>query len=228
MKTCWLEKAGHDRVLVFFTGWGMDEQLGAHLLAKTPTDFGHDVLLCYDYRDLAIAQSVLDELADYEQRLVIAWSLGVWAAAHAGLEDVVQAIAVNGTLEPISDQHGIPIRIFQSTLDTYNEPNRKRFMRRICGGAAALNRFEVMASQRSVADQQQELAAIQGHVLSSPPVEAASWRYSHAIIGGKDMIFPCAAQQLAWQGVAQTVLPTMAHMPFFDFETWPEVLSCRS
>jgi|LGOV01.1.fsa_nt_gb biotin synthesis protein BioG len=228
MKTCWLNKAGHEQVLVFFTGWGMDEQLGRQLQANSPADFSYDVLLCYDYRDLALAPSVLVELADYEQQVVVAWSLGVWAATHVGLDKVMQAIAINGTREPISDQYGIPQQIFQSTLETYNEPNRNRFMRRICGSSAALKRFQTMAPLCSAANQQQELTAIQRHVLTTSPRPLVSWNYSHAIIGGKDMIFPSAAQQTAWHEVTQTLLPTMAHMPFFDLKNWSEILSCHS
>lgn len=225
MKTEWIKKEGHQSVLLFFNGWGMDQNIALYLNKNSSADFPYDILHCHDYRDTTLPDEVHHQLSTYEQRTVIAWSLGVWAASRAELCNISHAIAINGTLSPINTFKGISPTIYQSTLDGYGDDSRERFTRRICGGSRGFKEFTVMAPQRSTLDQQQELAAIQGQVLA-PHLMNMSWRYQHAIIGGKDLIFTDAAQQRAWGDMNQTIIGDMPHVPFYEFTSWQEILSC--
>jgi len=225
MITRWIRRKGNDRLLLFFNGWGMDGNTAASLDANTPPGFGRDVLLCYDYTVPGFPDGVADEIASYRERTLVAWSLGVRAAAEACLEGIDRAVAVNGTLTPISADRGIAPEIFRATLEGWSEPNRERFYRRICGGAEQLGRFRAMAPERSVEDQKAELAAIEERILQNP-VTDASWQYTHAVIGGRDMIFPPAAQQAAWEGCERTVIADMQHVPFFILDSWEALAGC--
>ncbi len=225
MKAKWIKKEGRKSALLFFNGWGMDENIVFFLNDNSGPDFPYDILHCNDYRDTNLPDEIHQQLKSYDERVIIAWSLGVWAASRSGLRNISQAVAINGTLSPINTFKGISPHIYQTTLDNYCDDSRDRFMRRICGGSSGFKAFEVMAPQRSTEDQKQELITIQKHVLSAYPLKTP-WRFQHAIIGGKDLIFTDTAQQRAWGKTAQTVISSMPHLPFYEFTRWQEILSC--
>jgi len=204
----------------------MDGGIAEYLQSNTPAGFGYDVLHCYDYNSLVISQDILDVIASYGERILVAWSLGVWAAQKAGLSGIGRALAINGTLNPISSEEGIAPAIFAQTLDNYNEENRTRFIRRMCGSASLFNRFMTVSPERTALDQKDELAAIQKHIDAEILPQSSSWSYTHALIGGRDMIFTPEAQKSAWRDLEYTVSEDMPHFPFFSSTSWPEVCSC--
>ena len=226
MKTVWLRKEGAEKLLLFFNGWGMDARIGAHLFGESRSEeFSDDLLLCYDYRTLELAGDVMEELARYKDIIIIAWSFGVWAAQHSTLPPITKAIAINGTLYPVNAQKGISPDVFQATLSSWSEESRHRFNRRMCGSGEALALFSSMSPDRTAADQKEELARLKEHVQASGTTSAA-WSYDHAIIGGRDLVFPAQQQYQAWKGVPQTVISDMPHFPFFHFRTLQEVVAC--
>ena len=226
MITRWIERKGHERLLIFFNGWGMDSGIAGFLQSNTTAGFGHDILHCYDYRSTAMSADVLDAVAGYGERTLIAWSFGVWAASRAGLEGIGRALAVNGTLHPVSDEEGIPPEMFRVTLERYDEENRRRFMRRMCGGTDPFRQFLGIAPERGVDDQRAELAALLQNVLQNGKDEPPSWSFTHALIGGRDLIFSAAAQGFAWRGIKQKTVDGMPHFPFFEFSNWQELCTC--
>ncbi|MCC8173923.1 MAG: DUF452 family protein, partial [Odoribacter sp.] len=74
MRIGWLNKSSRGRVIIFFTGWGMDVNSVSHLKGE------YDVLVIYDYNDISVTN--LPDLNSYKEIYVIAWSMGVWAAAN--------------------------------------------------------------------------------------------------------------------------------------------------
>ena len=204
----------------------MDGGIAEYLQSNTPAGFVCDVLHCYDYRSTVLPADVLEAIAGYDERTLVAWSLGVWAACQAGLEGVGRALAVNGTMSPVNREEGIPPDIFQATLDSYDEENRTRFMRRMCGKTALFEAFLDVAPLRAADDQKDELASILQNVLQGGTRRSPSWSYTHALIGGRDMIFPPKAQDLAWRGVQCERVSGMPHFPFFEFGNWSELCAC--
>jgi len=226
MKTEWLRKEGAEKLLLFFNGWGMDARLGAHLCRESLSEeFSHDLLLCYDYRTLALATEVMEVLACYKDITIIAWSFGVWVAQHTALPPITRAIAINGTLDPVNAEKGIAPEVFEATLSGWSEENRHRFNRRMCGSNEALSLFSTMFPDRTAADQKEELMHLKEYVQAAGTTTAA-WSYDHAIIGGRDLVFPAQQQYQAWKGVPQTVISDMPHFPFFHFTTLQEVMAC--
>jgi len=228
MKTTWLRKEGAEELLLFFNGWGMDRRIGDHLLGESSSEgFDADVLLCYDYSTLEPEADVMEEANRYGRITIVAWSFGVWAAQQMVLPPIESAIAINGTLQPIDEQQGINHQVFQATLEGWSEKSRHRFNRRMCGTDEVLALFSGMAPERSADDQYEELARLQEHVLKQPGSAGSTlWRYDHAIIGGRDLVFPAQQQYQAWKGVPQTIIADMPHFPFFHFRNLQEVLAC--
>ena len=96
------------RLLIFFAGWGSDENL-----FPPPAAVGYDYMLCYNFCNQDFDFSIIEK---YEGIVLIAWSLGVWAAekTFAGADmghavNWVRKIAVNGTPSPKNDIFGIPV-----------------------------------------------------------------------------------------------------------------------
>lgn len=226
MITRWIQRKGYERLLIFFNGWGMDGGIADFLQSNTTGEFDRDILLCYDYRTTGFPDGLPGDIAAYGGRMVVAWSLGVWAAQRTGLEKVDKALALNGTPWPVSTEKGIPPDIFRATLDNYDEESRLRFLRRMCGSTALFKRFMDFAPQRDAADQQEELDAILQEVTGDTVQPSPAWEYTHAVIGGRDMVFPAAAQERAWSGIQRKEMRGMPHFPFFEFNNWQEICKC--
>ncbi|MEI6848259.1 MAG: pimeloyl-ACP methyl esterase BioG family protein [Chlorobiaceae bacterium] len=227
MKNIWLRKKNADKLLLFFNGWGMDWRIAAHLLCESISGgFNQDFLVCYDYSNLEPEPEFIHEAKHYGHVTVVAWSFGVWVAQHIELPSIERAIAINGTLYPINDQRGISSAVFKATLSSYSEEVRDRFNRRMCGSSEALALFSTMSPDRAVSEQKKELEQLNEYFLSSSLSSCATWKYDHAIIGGRDLVFPAEQQYNAWKGVPQTVIADMPHFPFFHFGTLQELLVC--
>lgn len=227
MKTTWLRKEGAEELLLFFNGWGMDRRLADHILNESlSAGFTPDLLACHDYRNLQPESGVMEDASRYGRISVIAWSFGVWVAKHTELPPIERAIAVNGTLHPVNAEKGIPPGVFDATLSTFSEENSRRFNRRMCGDTEVQAFFSGMVPDREAMDQQEELACLKEHLLNRSSNSCQEWQYNHAVIGGRDLVFPAQQQFNAWKGVPQTVITDMPHFPFFHFRTLQEVLEC--
>lgn len=219
MKTRWLARDGARRLLVFFNGWGMDERVVADL-APPP---GTDLLEVHDYKDPA-AGELERALAPYPSFALVAWSLGVWAAAavFAGLGRAPErAVAINGTCRPIDEERGIPPRLFRATAEAFGEDSRRSFERRMCGGAEALVHYHGRAPQRDLADQAGELRALELSISASPEPPSL---FSLALVGSRDRIVPPESQRRFWERTAPALVLPIPHYPFFDLRSWAEIL----
>lgn len=180
------------RLTIFFSGWGMDEN---PFLPFLPPD--RDCLIIYDYVDLAFDP---EPLRRYETIYVLAWSMGVWAAARIlpGTRlAVAQSVAVNGTMQPIDDLRGIPRAVFAGTIANLSPESVNKFQRRMCVSSAVFDQFAVARPQRDIDSLRNELRAIATTVAEGPePV----FTWDAAVIGGKDRIFPKENQLRAWEG----------------------------
>ena len=127
-----LKKEGRPSLLLIFGGWGT----WPGLFSGYSYPEGSDVLLCCDYRSPDFDAGLLTGYGSVD---LVAWSMGVWTAAHVlsgtGLEacPLRRRIAVNGTMYPVDDLRGIPVRVFEGTLERMSRPVLDKFVRRMCG-----------------------------------------------------------------------------------------------
>ena len=71
MKQTFIKKEGNPRLMLFFAGWGSEENL-----FRRPVEEGYDYLLCFDYRTLDFDYA---SIKGYTEIRLLAWSMGVWA-----------------------------------------------------------------------------------------------------------------------------------------------------
>lgn len=216
MKSSFLEKESNHKLILFFNGWGMDSSVVSHLKTED-----YDVkAFCHYNHDFSIAE---DSFSKYDEIILIAWSMGVWAAARAleGLNiQINRAIAINGTLEPVNDQLGIPEGIFKGTIDHFSERNKQKFDRRMLGSKDQFLKFNSKKMDRTLDNQLEELKIIYDLALNTN----ASISFDKAIIGKEDLIFPVQNQQNAWEGKAEIEYLDSPHFPFYAFSSWSEIL----
>ncbi|MDE6272427.1 MAG: DUF452 family protein [Muribaculaceae bacterium] len=116
------------RLILIFAGWSTTPSFYRDLQSE-----GWDIAVVWDYTDLDFDPSIIN---NYSSIFIIAWSLGVAAAAHAAASTlpvgrISAAFAVNGTLFPSSDHYGIPEDIYEATRATLNARNLLKFTKRM-------------------------------------------------------------------------------------------------
>ena len=77
MEYNWLNKNNNRELIVFFGGWSFDSHPFECM------DSGNrDILMFYDYSDLNIPENILNEISNYSEKTLIAWSMGVFTAYY--------------------------------------------------------------------------------------------------------------------------------------------------
>ncbi|MDA3845346.1 MAG: DUF452 family protein [Vallitaleaceae bacterium] len=216
MKANWINKQNNTNCILFFNGWGMDEHAIAHLALG---DF--DICMLSDYNPIT---SLEEELSKYNEVYLLAWSLGVWAASKV-LSSLhikfAKSIAINGTQNPIHDTEGIPTAIFNNTLHSWDDRNRKKFSMRMFGGRDLMETHQENLSNRNTQNQKDELAAIKDAVESSK-IDALT--FDVAVIGKNDLIFIADNQFNYWNNKTRVIEMDIPHFPFDSFTSWNEII----
>lgn len=194
MQLTWVNKNNSDKLIIFFNGWSLDENIVNHL---TSDEF--DVLIFYDYSDLEISQEAIKKINSYKEINVIAWSFGVWACGNVinNFNNLKNVIAINGTLIPIDNNLGIPEKIFNLTLTHLSEENYVRFFKNMFKdgekGEADLNKLP----KGNIENQKHELQQIQKMSAEKNCAENAKF-FNKVFISTNDKIIPAKNQLNFW------------------------------
>lgn len=211
----WLNKKSNPKLIIFFNGWGMDANPTKHLSFD---DF--DIIMFNDYRDLNIEQSIIESINSYEHKTLISWSMGVWAATQLNI-GVTQSIAINGTLMPIDDKFGIPVNVYNTTLELMNEQVRDKFFTRMFYSKDELIKFRDNLPKRLIENQKEELASLKEFITNRT---INSNKHNTAIIANRDKIIPTKNQLNFWQGKAKIKQIDTGHCPFYSWKSWSEII----
>jgi len=209
MNNKYIKDSSNENLLIFFNGWGFDEKMLPIL--DVPN---YDKLILYRYSNFNTDDVKIEK--DYKNITVVAWSLGVWVAPFIVKKlniKIDKAIAINGTLNPISDNFGIPKAVFEGTLTNLNERNLKKFNTRIAGGSRMLSEIERYLATGCWEDQKEELQFLFDSINKSTKAENI---FDCAIIANDDLIFSAENQKRYWQTENNTVITEFkgAHFPF--------------
>jgi len=216
MHNAWINRESNPKCILFFNGWGMDENAVKHLDSS-----GYDICMFNNYINL---EGMTAEYKGYDEIYVIAWSLGVWAASRVLKETGVKAvrkIAINGTELPVDDEFGIPEEVFLGTLTGWDERNRDKFNLRMMGGRESLRKFSSMLPERDPGDQKDELSSI---FIKAGEKRNSFLDWDAAVIGKGDMIFTARNQKKWWNGKARIIEKDMPHFPFTLFRSWKSII----
>lgn len=208
--------------IVFFNGWGMDNHAISSLVR--PADF-HSL---YRY---PINPEIIATLPS--PCVLIAWSMGVWAAHQARIQrpdwQINYAIAINGTPYGIDAKFGIPPTHFAQTAEYLAQANHqtaardKLYRRMFTQPQARHHPYHAYLPKRSLSDQLQELRYLL-NTCPHTPTPPLTWHT--ALISTDDTITPSANQYRYWQTTPTRIVKLNApHHPFAQFNSWSEMLA---
>lgn len=213
MKQQFIKQEKNQRLILFFAGWGSDENL-----FNININEEYDCLLCFDYHNLEFDYSIIK---DYIEIKVLAWSMGVWVAntiltkKEAEKLKISETIAFNGTIFPIDDNKGIPADIYKGTMDNFSAKTLAKFRRRICGNLENTKKFLSHTPYRSIESLSKELESLWDMVHSDNEKNILKWDI--AVAGTNDKIFPYANQMSAWKETC-TIIVSEDGMEHYDPE----------
>lgn len=212
MQYFWLNKKDENKKLIlFFNGWAMNETPVKHLNCA---DF--DVLVLYDYRDLNFDFSAFD-FSKYEQKYLICWSMGVYAASL--FENILpvfdKKIAINGTTKIIDNDFGIPVKIYKITVKLLNEDSCDKFIKNMFDNGKLNPNVTIT---RTLDELKQELISIQNINLEK------EMSFDCAIISKNDKIVPYKNQLAFWDKKAKIKEIDSTHCPFEAFLNWTDLI----
>ncbi len=209
MQYKWLQKNSSPNLILFFNGWGMNEKAVQHLDIANQKTKDFDCLHFFDYQNLQLPNF---DFSSYQNIYLIAWSMGVYISQILSLP-YTKKIAFCGTGNPIDNKEGIPSKIYQLTINNFNEQTQKIFNKKI---GFSLN------TQQTITTLKNELIAIQDYELTKHTF------FDIAFLAEHDCIFPFNNQQNYWKNHASNIITLQSkHYPFHLFTTWNTIISTK-
>jgi biotin synthesis protein BioG len=212
MKTYIRRREKNDRLVILYGGWGTDENF---FIPLCNDEF--DFILFYNYS--ADEALVLPETKTYKKIILIGWSLGVWAAEYLSPKTGIKpdiTIAVNGTPIPADDKFGIPLNIFEGTLNNITEENMEKFYLRMFGDKKTYNLNKDRVPHRSIKSLHDELRWMYNRMMEQ---SEPGFRWDYAVTSEIDRVFPADNVSTYWKKQKSTrhiIVP----MPHYFFHNW--------
>jgi biotin synthesis protein BioG len=212
MKTYIRRREENDTLIVLYGGWGTDENVFTPLCTDN-----FDFILYYNYS--ADEALILPELKTYKSITLIGWSLGVWAAEYLSPKTGIKpdlTIAVNGTPVPADNHYGIPLHIFEGTLNNFTEENMDKYYLRMFGDKKTYLRNSDRIPHRSLKSLKDELRWLYNRIMEQ---KEPGFKWDYAVTSEIDRVFPSRNLKGYWEKVPETkhiVLP----FPHYFFHEW--------
>jgi len=220
MKTHIRRREKNDQLVVIFGGWGTDDNFFTPLC-----DDSFDFILFYNYS--ADDPLVLPEMKVYKKVTLIGWSLGVWAAEYllpkSGIKPDV-AIAVNGTPVPADDRYGIPLKVFEGTLNNITPENMEKFYLRVFGDKKTYEMNRDRIPHRSIRSLHDELRWLYNRIMEQTEPH---FKWNYAVTSEIDRVFPSKNVKSYWainKETKQIIVP-LPHYFFHNWSTYPDFIS---
>ncbi len=212
MKTYISRREKNTHLVILYGAWGTDENVFAPLI-NDELDF----ILFYNYS--ADEPLLLPEMKVYDKITMIGWSLGVWAAEYLMpktgiIPDVT--IAINGTPVPADNQYGIPLKIFEGTLNNITEQNIEKFYFRMFGDKETYLRNIERVPHRTLKSLHDELRWLYNRIMEQ---KEPGFRWDYAVTSEVDRVFPSANLESYWsreQNTKHIIVP----LPHYFFHKW--------
>ncbi len=201
------------KLIVFFAGWGCDENQFINLQDKK------DVLILYDYQDLKLDF----DFSQYVDVYVIAYSAGVFIASiwAKNIPNVRKKIALCGNPYLFDERLGLSeqtVQVFKNiTLDNYLEFRRK-YMVFTDDEYEKYNRLQSLRTIESCAD---ELNALQK--MYADMKDKINPEFDAAIVAENDLIFNVSVQKDFYKDKLHIVKNAKHHI-FFRYSSFEDML----
>lgn len=222
MKCCQLNKQNNKNLIVFFAGWSFDEKPFGKLVCD-----GFDILFIYDYNELNLPKE-LENLQNYEHKYLLAWSMGVFVAYEFRklFEDFDYKIAINGTITPVDNEFGIPVKMFELTLKRAATGLAGKFYQNVFKNSEEFEMYSKTPVKRTIENRVSELENLYNIIKMKDYKKAESF-YDCAIVSDFDKIIPPKNQIASHQKNNEPIITLpFGHFPFYNFTSWSEIIKC--
>ncbi|HEX2920584.1 MAG TPA: pimeloyl-ACP methyl esterase BioG family protein [Bacteroidales bacterium] len=212
MKTYIRRREKNNKLVVLYGGWGSDENT---YLPLCNDEF--DFIMFYNYS--ADEALILPEMKTYDRIIVIAFSLGVWAAEYLSGKTNIKAdlaIAVNGTPLPADEKYGIPLNIFEGTLNNLTEESIGKFYLRMFGNKRSFVANAERMPHRTLKSLLDELRWLYNRIMEQ---KEPGFKWDYAVTSENDRVYPSKNLESYWslhQDTTQIKLP----VPHYFFHNW--------
>ena len=183
----------------------------------------HDLLMVYDYRQID-PTAIIKLTGQYDSLHLVAWSMGVWIAGSffSDYKDrFTSSMAINGTLNPIDDQYGIPVKAFDTMISDFSSPVLDEFYRDMFDQQDQTEQFFYNRPHRSTESILTELQTLRRLYTEHGPGHDI---FDRKIVGNRDRIFPARSQLRSW-GKENCKRIQAAHFPFYNWSSWDLITS---
>ena len=201
MKLTWLNKKNNDSLIIFFNGWGMDENVVKHLEPEN-----YDVLTICDYNSL----EALPDLSNYDKKYVVAWSMGVMVATLFNIE-CDSATAINGTPFPIHVKYGINPKIYKLMELGFDDNTKDKFIAKMFNEMPS----DFIPPSRDTENRKAELTVLKSYEAN------AEYQFDRVIVSNNDKIIPTESQLNYWKSPE---IIEGGHCVFYGYKRWKELL----
>ena len=212
MKTYIRRREKNDQLVIFYGGWGTDENVFTPLCNDE-----FDFILFYNYS--ADEALVLPEMKTYEKITLIGWSLGVWAAEYLSPKTGIKpnlTIAVNGTPIPADNQYGIPLNVFEGTLNNITSENIEKFYLRMFGDKKNYLKNIDRIPHRTIKSLHDELRWLYNRIMEQ---KEPGFKWDYAVTSESDRVFPSKNLNGYWNKEINTKHITLP-LPHYFFHKW--------
>lgn len=220
MKSCWLKQDNCSDLIVFLSGWSFDENPFKFLDCS-----GYDVLFVYDYNRISELEDIQNITKKYERRILISWSMGVYVAAFLRdcFNNFDKKIAINGTVTPVDNEYGIPVKMFELTLKHASVGLGGKFYKNVYKTEEEFEKYLKVPVKRSIEDRVSELENLYEFIKANK-VNGDSF-YDFAIVSEFDKIIP-PKNQISSHKMLKVPIKVLdsGHSPFFGFNQWKEIV----
>ena len=194
------------KLILFFNGWGMDENIVSHL--EIPIGYTLKIInFPYNFDKTILTQ--------YDDIIFIGWSFGSYYLAKYLLENNIRSkkiISLNGTPETIG-KNGISEGVFNLTLDTLTSDTLQKFYENM----RIDNTFS--PSKKNFKDIKDELRYFKNNYIPLKNI------FTHAFIGKKDKIIPALRQKKYFESNNVNITELLCgHYPFSVIKSWSTLI----
>jgi biotin synthesis protein BioG len=220
MKTYIRRREQNKQLVLVYGGWGVDERVFEPLCNDE-----FDFILFYNYS--ADEPLLLPEMKTYDKITLIGWSLGVWAAEYLHHKTGINAdlrIAVNGTPIPADDHYGIPLNVFEGTVNNITEEHIDKFYLRMFGDKTTYHLNIDRIPRRTLKSLHDELRWMYNRIMEQ---KEPGFRWDYAVTSDIDRVFPARNLESYWMKASGTthVLHSSPHYFFHEFGSFTDFIS---
>ena len=194
------------KLILFFNGWGMDENIVSHL--EIPIGYTLKIInFPYNFDKTILTQ--------YDDIIFIGWSFGSYYLTKYLLENNIRSkkiISLNGTPETIG-KNGISEGVFNLTLDTLTSDTLQKFYENM-----GIDKT-FSPSKKNFKDIKDELQYFKNNYIPLKNI------FTHAFIGKKDKIIPALRQKKYFESNNVNITELLCgHYPFSVIKNWSTLI----